>query len=61
MLKQSKGVHTESEAEKDIPTQGDRPGTGHVASLPHGKEVILGSSLFSCSPVEVTDCMQEAE
>lgn len=28
MLKQNKGVHIESETEKDVPTQGDKGSTG---------------------------------
>ena len=48
MLKQNKGAHTESETGKDIPIQGDKPGTGCEGSLSIGKEVFQAQGPFLC-------------
>ena len=53
MLKLNSGAHVESETGKDIPTQGDKPGTGCEDSLSLGKEMFQAHSPFLYSQVEV--------
>lgn len=49
-LKQNKGRHTVSETGKDVPTQGNKPGTGCERSLSPDEEVFQAQGSEWASP-----------
>lgn len=53
MPKQKKATLIETETEKDIPTQVDKPATGCVGSLSLGEEVVQAQGLFLYGQVGV--------
>ena len=60
ILKQNKGGLTESEIEKDVPIQGDKPCIVCVGTLSLGKEVFQAKDLFFCGGMGVLKTAHEA-